>query len=448
MEIPHHLLHREVACTCGRQHFVPIEQIVVSDDALEQLTAYVKRKSFGQMVVVCDPNTYHVFGSNVQHALLTAGIHSEIKILTSDHDLLPDEEAIASVRSTIQQHGADTAIAVGSGVINDIVRYATYQEGLPYIVIATAPSMDGYASSIAALQFNGVKITLPAQAPQAIFAHPQVLVDAPWELVQSGFGDLVGKVISLLDWKLSHTLYGEYFCSSSYELVRDPLRYCIEHAAQLRARNTEAAKNLFIGLINSGIAMAMMGNSRPCSGSEHHCSHYWDLLAFKHLREHASHGIQVGYATHWMMRFYQQLIRLPLITDPHLPELTRDWEQGVHDFYGVGAKDILAAQQAKRRWLEDGKSTFTEPSMAGLLQALQPELSWFSDASEALSVIGIPETVPFLGVDAPLLRQTFMHAKELRERYTVFDFLEGQGKLEDAIQEVLDVGTRCPHFPV
>ncbi|MCL6441934.1 MAG: sn-glycerol-1-phosphate dehydrogenase [Alicyclobacillus sp.] len=401
---------------------------------------YVKAAALRRVLVVADLNTYDILGKSINRCLHNAGLDSNIHVLKSDHDLLPDEQAISDVRQVIQEHRPEIILAVGSGVINDISRYASYQEGLPYMVVATAPSMDGYASSVAALQFNGVKITLAAQAPRAIFADPRILSEAPWELIQSGFGDLVGKVISLSDWKLSHSLYGENFCSLSYELVLTPVKYCIENASKLRSREPEAMKNLFIGLINSGIAMAMMGNSRPCSGSEHHCSHFWDLLAYKNQRQHASHGIQVGYATHWMIRFYQILTQLDRPIEPIVPELDHAWEDGLKELYGEGTKDILLAQQRKRSWLLERMAHIQgPPDMERIITVLQPELSLFPQAADALCMMGIPNTPGFLEVDDKVLRQTFAHAKELRERYTVFDFLEGQGILGEAIDRVMEL---------
>lgn len=437
MQIPHHLLGKSIPCECEREHFVPIAQLVVDKQMLPKLGRFLSDLGLKTVLVVADQMTYEVLGEQVHSLLQEAGFSSRMVVLRAEGELLPDRESILHVQSEIESYGAETVLAVGSGVINDIVRYATYEKRLPYIVIATAPSMDGYASSVAALQFNGVKTTLPAQVPMAIFADPRVLSSCPWELIQSGFGDLVGKVISLLDWKLSHFLYGEFFCPKAYELVLEPLKYCVENAERLRSRDEESVSRLFIGLINSGIAMALLGNSRPCSGSEHHCSHFWDLLAYQHQREHASHGLQVGYSTGWMMRFYQFLARMNEVSRPLIPELTDEWQENVRSFYREGAMEILSAQQEKQRWLIAHQPQFVPPTMTDILRVMQPELSMFPAVERALSVIGIPTTTPYLGITKEMLCETFSRAKELRARYTIFDFLEGQNMLEAAKNDVL-----------
>jgi len=439
MDIPSFLLNQPITCDCGREHFVPIEKIVVADSLWEELQQYLINRGYRNVLVVADTNTYAVLGQKTVDHLRDGGFEVQTYVFTDPTVLLPDEIATLRVFDEMRQCGAHTVIAVGSGVINDIVRYATFQAAMPYISVPTAPSMDGYASSVAALQFAGVKTTKPAHSPKAIFCSPKVLSDAPQHLIQSGFGDLIGKVISLLDWKLANVLYGEYFCEKSYEIVLEPLRYCVENPEQLRRRNPEAVRNLFIGLVNAGIAMAMMGNSRPASGSEHHCSHFWDFLAYKELRQHISHGLQVGYATHWMMRFYKGVEQLEKLRDPMIPEFTSEWEANVRELYGTGADEIISAQHQKKAWLLERRHQWPTDSdgFRRLLGDLRPELSFFERVENALVTMGIPGDISYIGMNVETLNETFSHARQLRARYTVFDFLEGQGLLERFINDVV-----------
>ena len=111
------------------------------------------------------------------------------------------------------QHEADLIIGVGSGVINDLCKHVSFKNDLAYYIVATAPSMDGYASVGAALILNGMKITLNARPPKAIIADTSVLKDAPIDMLRAGYGDIIGKYSCLNDWKLSHCVNGEYFCN-------------------------------------------------------------------------------------------------------------------------------------------------------------------------------------------------------------------------------------------
>ena len=257
----------EGSCECGRDHRISIDTIVIKENFWLQFLGYLKDSHFNRLLLVCDLNTFEVLGSQVYTVLVEQRFELDVYVFPTREHLVPDDENVEIVQDEIRRADAQCVLAVGSGVINDIVRYATFQESLPYISMPTAPSMDGYASMVAALQLNGVKTTIPAHTPRAIFADTRILCEAPWELIQSGYGDLIGKVISLMDWKLGRELYQESFCPRAYELVLQPLQFVIEHAIRIRDRNPEAIEVLFAGLVTLGIAIAMVGNSAQRAGA-------------------------------------------------------------------------------------------------------------------------------------------------------------------------------------
>lgn len=445
MQFSNPFLGQRAKCSCGREHEIPIDAIFVDESIEDALLQYVRETASNdvrnaapdKVLVVCDSNTYEVMGRKVCSWLDSNTICNQCFVFEDAQHLLPDEYAIAKVRKEIEDQQVGQVIAVGSGVLNDIVRYASFKQELPYSVVATAPSMDGYASSVAALQFDGLKTTLPAHSPKAIFAEADVLANAPFELRQSGFGDLIGKLISLMDWKLSHHLYGEYFCETSYEMVREPLEYCASHANDLKNGDKAATMQLFAGLINAGLAMAMMGNSRPCSGSEHHCSHYWDLMAFHERRDHKSHGLQVGYSTSWMIRFYRSLKDLTTIAPPIVPTLTEDYQRELVGVYGEdGVNPIYDVIRAKHAF-QSQRNRYDEWTMEALIESLEPEWSMIEKVESALFAMGISDQMQFLELNEEMLQETFLHANELRERFTIFDFLKSQQRLKSAIERVI-----------
>src|ERR1019366_7098776 len=91
----------------------------------------------------------------------------------------------------------------------DIVHYAAHSAGCDFVSVPTAASMDGYASSVAAMERDGVKLTLPARAPAAIFADPRIAAAPPVGLARAGIGDLLAKTTARVDWLATHLLYGE-----------------------------------------------------------------------------------------------------------------------------------------------------------------------------------------------------------------------------------------------
>ena len=128
------------------------------------------------------------------------GDKAEAKLIyLGDSVLVPDEKATDRLKKLVSDR-TDLIVGIGSGVINDICKYVSYTCELPYYIVATAPSMDGYASNGVALILGGMKISPGARPPKAIIADTNVLKNAPMEMLQAGYGDIVGKLSYLNDW--------------------------------------------------------------------------------------------------------------------------------------------------------------------------------------------------------------------------------------------------------
>ncbi len=428
-------LNQHVKCSCGQRHFVPIEKIVVDDGALEQLIPYVTTRL--PILIVDDDVTKVVLGDRVEKECCNAFGDSYVHHLTlkNNEHLVADQVALDTARVAIEQFGPNIIIAVGSGTITDIARYSSFIADRPFIAVPTAPSVDGYASGVAALQLNGMKVTKPAQSPIAIFALPSILSQAPFELIQAGFGDLAGKVTSLLDWKLAHVLYHENWCDEAFKLVNDPLHFCIAHAEQIKNREGSVITELFKGLVSSGIAMAMMGNSRPASGCEHHFSHYWDYKAYLGIRPFRSHGLQVGFATHFTMRLYEHLAQVGVIHEPTLLSVYPTWMDDLRSRWGDSTDAVSKEQQEKIRWLKECKNFTSWSNLDGtvLMDKIGVDKAFLRLAHQALLLMSIKDKVPFVDVDDNLLAETVLHANEVRARFTLLDFYQGQNLLHPEI---------------
>lgn len=439
--IPHDHFNKAFLCECGREHWIPIQTIEIGEDALDHLEQFLASHQFQSILILDDAVTGSLLGDRVKAALSNhPGLSvSDLQFPAAEH-LHADQEAILAATSAIALHRPDVVIAVGSGTLTDIARYASFSAELPFVVVATAPSVDGYASTVAALQFNGVKLTKPAQAPLAIFALPSVLAEAPFVMLQSGFGDLVGKLTALMDWKLARFFYAEDWCQASYELVANALTDVVDAAEQLALRDQDAVTTLFEGLVKSGIAMAMMGNSRPASGSEHHLSHYWDFVTYLGHRPYVAHGIQVGYASHFTLDLYQRLNTLPVILPPMLPQLDDAWEADIRTRWGTGAEDIIDEQRAKLLWLTQhfDPTRWEGVDGHGLVEALSPEIHAITRTQAALTTMEIPRDLGRFFVSVPILQETLSHAHEVRARYTILDWLDGQGIRDQMVQSILD----------
>ncbi len=428
-------------CACGMTHRVAIEEIVVAPDALQRLAAYADARSWRRALLVMDVNTEEAVGRRVALELEGAGLRVAALCFPNRSGLAADEDAVATASARLRADDFDGVVAVGSGVLTDLTRYATHLEGRGFVSVPTAASMDGYASSVAAMELGGVKVTSPARAPLAIFADPAVLAAAPPELTRSGLCDLLGKATARVDWLAAHLLYGEAFCAEVDARVVEPLRFAVEHAEAVLRRDPAAVERLLGGLLESGIAMTMIGNSRPASGCEHHASHFWDLLAARGDREHQPHGLQVGYATGFAMRLQR------FAYAGGVPALRRPREQdpidaGAREWLGGPPAEVLEAIEQKRRFVAAGASSWPgEKDWSALRARIRAAQQPFVAVQGALATAGIPSEPGFLGLDARTLRATFRYASRLRARYTVIDFLEGQGALEEGLDATFVAAT-------
>ena len=199
------LILGRIGCECGKDHICPIESVVIGENACDCLPALIER--YSNILVVADRNTYDVCGETVEKKLDSR--REDTLIYSIEGVLVPNEAAIAELKSHVTKD-TDLIIGVGSGVINDLCKHVSFDCGLPYYIVATAPSMDGYASKGAALILDGMKVTLNADVPKAIIADVNILKNAPFEMIQAGYGDIIGKYSCLNDWKLANLVNGEY----------------------------------------------------------------------------------------------------------------------------------------------------------------------------------------------------------------------------------------------
>jgi len=409
---------------------VGVPAVVLAEDAVERLPEYADASA----LIVMDANTREACGERALRALPGAREY----VFAQRDGLLAGIDEAAAVRSRAVAAGG-RLVAVGSGVITDIVRHAAHALDRAFVSVPTAASMDGYASGVAAMQIDGLKVTYPARAPIAILADPRVVAAAPPELTRAGLGDLLAKATARVDWLASHLLYGERFDPAVAERVLAPLMFAASNAGRALRGDADTISALLSGLVESGITMALFGNSRPASGSEHHASHFWDLLAARGMRAHASHGLQVGYATRFAMRLQRFAfgggvpgLRRPHAAEDPLGRAAREW-------LGAPTDELLAAVEEKQRFVAavPGGWPHDAAAWAAVRSRLAGELERFGVVEAALDAAGIPSAPGYLEIDARTLRATFHYAGRLRARYTVIDFLENQGILDEAVEVML-----------
>ena len=153
-------INGKICPSCGRVHSFDIDSVISGAGALERLPEALERLGAKKPFILSDVNTFRAAGERVCAILRKNDIPHSL-FTFSDEALEPDESNVGLAVMHFD-YSCDAIIGVGSGVINDLCKYVSHAHSLPYYIVATAPSMDGYASKGAAMLFDGMKITTNA----------------------------------------------------------------------------------------------------------------------------------------------------------------------------------------------------------------------------------------------------------------------------------------------
>ena len=341
-------------CSCGMKHTCAIKHVVIGQGANQKLGGLLGE--YKKILLAADTNTYAACGEEIKNQI---GDRLESMLVYSREGLvIPNEEAVAELDALVTSD-TDLIVGVGSGVIQDICKYVSFQRKLPYFIVATAPSMDGYASVGAAMIMGGMKVTYSAHVPEVIIGDIEVLRNAPMELIKSGYGDILGKYSCLNDWKLSRVVRGEYFCPYVYDLTMDMLVKTKDLGEKLLERDAQAIETLMEAIVGVGVAMALVGNSRPASGSEHHLSHYFEIVGILRHEDYFMHGTDVVYSSIYTQRIREKLLALsaPACAAAKDGEAR---EKDIRRIYADIADSVLALQEKTGWYKEDRGPVYAE----------------------------------------------------------------------------------------
>ena len=287
-------------CSCGKEHRLETEFAIIESGCLKNISDYLTKYEIqGYTVAVYDENTYAA----------TADRHPSVdmEIILDPTDLHANEHGVALLESKLPD-GVEVMIAIGSGTIHDITRYCAYTKKAKFVSCPTAASVDGFCSSVAAMIWNGCKKTLTAVAPRIVIADTDIFMNAPVRLTRSGFGDMIGKYIALADWKIANILTNEFYCERIAQITFEATKSVLESVDGIIEGKAQAYEQLMHGLLLSGLAMQMMGNSRPASGAEHHISHLIEMSPKGlGISSDALHGEKVGIGTLLAIEEYKRI---------------------------------------------------------------------------------------------------------------------------------------------
>ena len=414
--------HQETLCECGKSHTTCIKSIITGKGALLQLPQQAHALGITKAFLLADGNTDKLAGDSVRQLLRQQGIaYAQYTFPAPGPE--PDEQAVGSVVMHYDT-ACNGVIAIGSGVINDLGKVIASITGVPYIIIGTAPSMDGYASATSSMARDGLKVTLPSKSPDVIIGDLDLLKTAPDEMLRAGLGDMLAKFVSICEWRIAHVVTGEYYCEKIAQLVRDSLAKCLNNVQGLLHRDDEAIMAVFDGLIVTGLAMGLVGVSRPASGIEHYFSHIWDMRVLSFELPTAPHGIQCAEGTLIACALYHKLLNITPDREKALHYAKNfcfdEWAKTLTELLGAGAAPMIAAEA------KDGKYDPAKHK-ARLVQILEKwdeiqqiirqELPTLEALSDILEQAGLSTQVD--PSHKALLPTAFRATKDIRDKYVL-----------------------------
>ena len=397
-------------CTCGREHLCPIKGVSIGNGAIADLSEYAR--DYKNILVVCDQNTLKVGGEQVKE-ILGDKVY-DVLVYKSEGFLVPDEVAIEEMENKLKEN-TDLIVGIGSGVINDLCKYVSFKRDLPYHIVATAPSMDGYASNGAALIIKNMKVTYSARVPEVIIGDTSMLKDAPMDMIKAGYGDIMGKFSCLNDWKLSKLVNDEYLCEYVYDLTYDIVKKTKPLAKKLLERDEESIKTLMEALVVVGIAMAYIGTSRPASGSEHHLSHFFEITGIIDDEPYFCHGTDVAYSMLAVQQLRDEIIKMDSPVTKAFDE--SDWEANVKRVYKKAADGIIEYQKKLGMIYEDKSRVYAQKWNE--IKEVLKEVPSVEETTEMLEAVGLPVEDFYKMYSKEKLADAVKYAKDLKDRYTV-----------------------------
>ncbi len=422
------------------------KELVVGAGALAELPDVVKRRfRAGKVALVADENTMRAAGDRAIAELVRGGVAvSRTLVFPSAPRIDAGYPHAIEVRDFLAR-GDEVPLAVGSGTINDLVKRAAFEVKRPYLVAATAASVDGYTSYGAALVLDGFKVSMECDAPAGVVADLDVLVGAPQEMTAAGYGDLVAKVPGGADWIIADELGIDPIVPLGWTMVQEDLRSWVRDPGAVGRREGAAVERLFGGLAVTGFSMQALRSSRPVSGAEHLLSHVWEM---QHLHKDGipvSHGFKVGIGSLGTTGLMELLLDL----DPEGIDAERrarewpDWserEAEIRAAWAGGPQADAAVAACRKKHLSGAqlrdRIKRAQARWRGLKERVGSQLFSYGELRRMFVAAGLPVTPEQIGLSRERAVATFRLAQTIRDRYTVLDLAFELGVLDDCASRI------------
>lgn len=403
----------------GKNVSFPISprNILIEYDSTKEISTILPLVSKGKnVIIVSDENTHKVLGKRI-NSILKREFNCDEVIFPKN--ISPISEVIDEL--AVKAKSSDVIIAVGSGTINDICKYASFHNQQPYVICATAPSMNGYLSANASIIIDGHKASVAAHLPAAVIMDLEIISEAPKRLIQSGFGDLLCRSTAQADWLMSHLIFGTAYSDLPFDMIKGVEEKLHNQAFRLLEKDFDAMKLLCEALLISGIGMYVAGGSYPASQAEH-------MIA---------HTIEMKYGDSLPKRFHGEIIAVTTIIMASLQSTILDQnklelgfipvsEDILVEFFGDDiAKQCLSECSDKRltQRMLDRINSKLESDWPNIVKRIR-DVSISSEKLQELALtVDLETEVGSLGLNKKQYREVVALAPYTRSRCTFLDLI-------------------------
>ncbi len=431
-------------CECGKIHDSLLKKAVICEKAIDLIPNIVKEENAKSVFMLADLNTYACAGEKVESVLTSAGITVKKYVFPTTDVIEPDEKAVGS--AIMHYVDCDMIVGVGSGVINDIGKIVASVSKKTYMIVGTAPSMDGYASATSSMARDGLKVSLPSKCPDIVVGDLDVLCNAPMDMIRAGVGDMLAKYVSICEWRIATLLCGEYWCDKVANMVRTALSEVVALAPKLMQRDKQAVKAVMDGMVLSGIAANYAGISRPVSGLEHYFSHVWDMRGLDKGTKVFLHGIQCGSATAEVAKLYEYLKTIVPDKKKALDFVNafdvEKYNAEMFEFVGAGANAMAEQEKKEGKYDKQKHAVRLEKIIENwpeIIKIMEEETPSYAKITDILKTIGAPINATELGKDNEEIAKTLTFSKDIRDKYVASRILWDLGITNEAIRDLYNV---------
>jgi len=407
----------------GKHYDIGIKSMVISDSLDGGEAALIANLHHGKKItVISDPFTHEAMGRRIYNTLNADGQNVSEYIWTTPQC---SDIGVEQIRAATPD--CDVRIAVGSGTVNDTVKYACFLDDKRYSVFATSP-MNAFTTATASVSFGGFKKSITCRGAEGVFFDLSVLAKCPPSLISAAFADVICRTTAQVDWLMSHLLFDTPYTETPYTLLAYDESTMIDNASRMLSGDIDALGMLTRISAIMGLGTRFTDTTHSGSMAEHQISHYIDMFAgSKHPG--SSHGEQVGVGTITVSALQNELLTSK---SPPLMKPTIIPAEELKQRFGEDTANNMIAETHKKaiddRMAEKLNHRF-EREWPSIRKQLAAVMLPYDKLQNSMRSAGCAITATDLGLNESFYRDAVTYARFIRDRFSVLDIVDDSSGL-------------------